>query len=267
MAGPALFPLALGPVLGWPTARALFLLAALAAVLLGWAVHLWRVQALVARTRDLEALVAERTRSLEELQGARLSDPLTGLHNRTFLERAIEADVELATRRHAQDGGAPPDSDLVFLLIDIDGLERIATERGEAASEVVIQRTADVLRDLLRASDLVVRWSRDQFLVVARFVERAGAPALAEKLRAGLATHAFRVMGASRLRLTCSIGFAPFPFSRRAPRGVPWRRVMEAADMALFAAKRAGCDRCVGLDADDAVDPDRVLRDAWARVH
>jgi len=140
--------------------------------------------------------------------------------------------VDLALRRH-EDGDARG-SDLVFLLIDLDHFKRINDSHGHAAGDA-----AAVLREHLRSLDYVVRWGGEEFLMVARFVDRDEAAARA---------------------LTCSIGFAAYPFSRLRPRAVGWERVVEVADLALYAAKRDGRNRWVGFDGSDVEEPEVAVR-------
>jgi diguanylate cyclase (GGDEF)-like protein len=240
-----------------PFARVAFALAALCAA---YALHRARMQRLSMRSRELARLVDERTRDLQEanarIERASLTDPLTGLGNRRFLERQIGSDVEIALRRHE---GGLPESDLVFLLIDVDHFKRVNDTHGHAAGDAVLQGVAAVLREHLRASDHAVRWGGEEFLAVARFVDRGTAGTLGEKLRAAIAETPFLADDGTRIALTCSIGFAAYPLSRRVPRALGWEGVIEAADVALYAAKRGGRNRCVGLDAADAGDPARVV--------
>ncbi|MES1245100.1 MAG: two-component regulator propeller domain-containing protein, partial [Acidobacteriota bacterium] len=169
--------------------------AVLAAAALGLAYSLYRlrVRRLEARSRELERLVRERTRELEEayvkIEEASLTDPLTGLRNRRFLEQAmvIAGDIDLAVRRH--EDGKPEAADLLFLLLDLDHFKSVNDTHGHAAGDAVLVQTATVLRNVLRSSDHVVRWGGEEFLAVIRFVDRGEASNLAEKIRAAIAEH------------------------------------------------------------------------------
>jgi diguanylate cyclase (GGDEF)-like protein len=211
--------------------RALCLLAALA---LAYAIYRLRVRQLEARGRELERLVSERTTELEvayaRIEQASLTDPLTGLHNRRFLEQAIPSDIELATRRG---------EDLIFLLVDLDHFKSVNDTYGHAAGDAVLVQTAQVLRSAFRASDSIVRWGGEEFLVVARFLDRRVAGELAEKLRASIEAHPFALPDGTLLQRTCSIGVAAFPS------GTTWEQTVAHADAALYEAKRGGRNRCV----------------------
>jgi diguanylate cyclase (GGDEF)-like protein len=148
----------------------------------------------------------------------------------------------------------------VFLLLDLDHFKSVNDTHGHAAGDAVLIQTAAVLRATFRAADYVVRWGGEEFLVVARFVDRREAPELAEKLRAAVASHGFRLADGTLLRRTCSIGFAAFPFSVSQPRAVGWEEVVDAADRGLYAAKRSGRNGWVGIEAGEAGDAEIAIR-------
>jgi len=100
-----------------------------------------------------------------------------------------------------------------------------------------------------------VRWGGEEFLIVIRFVDRALAPELAEKVRAAVAAHEFPIPGGTILRRTCSIGATAWPFSRSAIRAVAFEHVVDIADVALYSAKHSGRDAWVTV-ACGAADPE-----------
>lgn len=208
-------------------------LVALAALALAYALYRLRVRRLKERERQLERLVRERTLELavayERIEQASLTDPLTQLGNRRFLEQTLTADAEMASRRG---------EDLVFLLVDLDHFKSVNDTHGHAAGDAVLVQTAGVLRAVFRASDHLVRWGGEEFLVVARFVDRERGPELAEKLRAAVEAHEFALPDGTLLRRTCSIGVAAYPSSQHT-----WEQVVDLADHALYEAKRSGRNR------------------------
>lgn len=213
--------------------RALLVLAA-AGLLYG--AYRLRVRQLHARKRTLEQLVAKRTRELEtayaKIEEASLTDPLTGLRNRRYLEQNIDVDLEISSR-----GGV--ERDLVILMVDLDHFKSVNDRYGHAAGDAVLVELARLLQRTFRASDHVVRWGGEEFLIVARFVDGALAAELAEKLRAAVAEHPFALPDGTVLRRTCSIGVAVWPMAPP----VTWERAVDRADAALYEAKRGGRDR------------------------
>jgi diguanylate cyclase (GGDEF)-like protein len=242
------------------------LLAVLGAALL-FGVYRLRVRQLRARERALEELVARRTSELHdknvqleaaygEIQEASLTDPLTRLRNRRFLEQTIGADVELAAR-----GGV--DRDLVILMIDLDHFKSVNDQYGHAAGDAVLVALAQLLLQTVRTSDTVVRWGGEEFLIVVRFVNRVHAAEVAEKLRSAVAAHPFQLPDGTTIRRTCSIGFAAWPFSPTAPRALSWERVVDLADAALYMSKHGGRDAWTGVvcGAGDPVGAAEAFRE------
>ncbi|MEA2569063.1 MAG: hypothetical protein QOI24_1064 [Acidobacteriota bacterium] len=217
-------------------------LAALAIIALAYGAYRLRVRQLHAREQQLESLVVERTSELAEknrqlgdayvrIEEASLTDPLTRLRNRRYLEQTIHADLALAARG---------EGDLIALLIDLDHFKNVNDAHGHAAGDAVLAQLARLLQQTVRASDVIVRWGGEEFLIVIRFVDRILAGELAEKVRAAVAAHDFLIPGGEVLHRTCSIGVAAWPFSRATPDAVSWERVVDVADGALYAAKRSG---------------------------
>lgn len=198
-----------------------------------------RVRRLHARERRLERLVAARTSELKaayaKIEEASLTDPLTGLRNRRYLEQTIAGDLE---------GGG----DLIVLLIDLDHFKSVNDTYGHAAGDAVLVELARVLRNSVRASDHVVRWGGEEFVIVIRAVARARAGEFAEKLRAAVEAHPFKLPDGTTLRRTCSIGYAAWPEG-----DLSFDRVIDIADEALYEAKRGGRNRAVGATERSAV--------------
>jgi diguanylate cyclase (GGDEF)-like protein len=264
-------------------------LLALFALGLAYLIYRLRVRRLTARGRELERLVRERTqeiarknRELEtayaRIEEASLTDPLTGLRNRRFLEQTLGADLELALRRHENGEGSSGEADLVFLLLDLDHFKSVNDTHGHGAGDAVLVQTAALLRSTTRASDRVVRWGGEEFLVVARFCDRDGASGLAEAIRAAIEAHPFELPDGTVLRRTGSLGFAAFPLSPACPRALGWQEVVGLADLGLYAAKRSGRNRWVGVEVaaegDPAAaverfreDPEAALARREVRVH
>lgn len=228
----------------WAWAAAALGLAAGFALLLRW-----RTGHLLTRQRELEARVRERTQALED---ASLTDPLTGLRNRRYLLERIEADCAAAQRRS---GG--PDADLLFFLVDIDHFKRLNDTHGHAAGDAVLAQIRGRLGAVFRASDTMVRWGGEEFLVAARDSSRRHAAELAERLCQRVAGQAFDTP-AGPLAVTCSVGFAAFPLMPACPAGLGWQEVVAVADAALYAAKRAGRNRWQGVEAVAGDDPQRA---------
>jgi diguanylate cyclase (GGDEF)-like protein len=217
------------------------------------------------RTEALEAATAELHRKSIELEEASLTDPLTGLRNRRFLDRQMPADAALALRQYEplSDGAVAGESeqDLLFFLIDIDHFKRINDAHGHMAGDAVLEQMRGRLQQVFRATDYLVRWGGEEFLIVARGTPRSRAAELAERARQAVASQPFELEGGVRLAQTCSVGFSAFPLCPALPRALDWRSAIDLADAALYDAKEAGRNAWVGLLSADAPSEDVLRQD------
>ena len=260
----------------WQTRWALAL-AVIGAVALVAVIVNMRTRLLLRHRRVLEARVQERTEALEaataaltakslELEEASLTDPLTGLRNRRFLDRQMPADVALALRHYEPTSGAlvaDPDSDqdLLFFLIDIDHFKRINDAHGHMAGDAVLMQMRGRLEQVFRATDYLVRWGGEEFLIVARGTPRRRAAELAERARQAVSVQPFELDGGLRLAQTCSVGFSAFPLCTRLPRALDWHAAIDLADAALYEAKDTGRNAWVGLLDAEAASEDELRQD------
>jgi diguanylate cyclase (GGDEF)-like protein len=236
-------------------------------LLLGLAVQ--RVRRTVNRERDMIELlnltVAERTRQLEranqqllqsnaQLEAATRLDPLTRVSNRRELQDWLARECPALLAQLDADSSADA---LYFFMIDIDNFKRINDDYGHQAGDTALVYCADSLRALCGERDLLVRWGGEEFLLVTRLQRDGAAQALAERLRAAVATHRFS-LEQRELVLTCSIGFAPWPLVAAWPALGDWEQSVGLADRCLYAAKGAGKNAWVGLAAGAAPDRPRV---------
>ncbi|HJU41911.1 MAG TPA: two-component regulator propeller domain-containing protein [Vicinamibacterales bacterium] len=250
-------PVTVQPAIHQSTA---FRLSSLLVILVAaYATHHWRVRWIERRGRELEGLVASRTAELRDayarIEEASLTDALTGLRNRRFIQQTVDADAAAVRRLHAGGEAQSGRADLVFFLLDIDHFKQVNDVHGHAAGDAVLVQLADILRGLTRTSDHVARWGGEEFLVVARFTDRNRGAELAEKIRAAVEAHVFRLPDGTELRKTCSLGFAAYPNvgAARGPHdadsaswgGQTWQAAIGIADAALYCAKREGRNRWV----------------------
>jgi diguanylate cyclase (GGDEF)-like protein len=223
-----------------------------------------RTRLLEQRTRDLEALVTARTAELaaanEALRNLSLTDPLTGLHNRRFVDATMNELVARTLRRHTMEAWSLEDPraqnrDIVFLMVDLDNFKPVNDRYGHRAGDMVLQQTAAILRDTVREVDRVVRWGGEEFLVMAIDASLEEAPLMAERLRSRMADHAFDIGDGREIRLSCSVGFACFPVLYLDPGCFSWEQVLNLADQCLYEAKEAGRNRWVGIVPRNDAEP------------
>ena len=152
------------------------------------------------------------------------TDALTGLGN----ARAFEEHLGVETGRAARYG-----EPLSLLAVDVDGLKKINDRHGHHGGDLALQAVGRALRGGARASDLAARVGGDEFALLAPSTPGAAAAALAQRIRALVAAE--RVDG-----LTVSVGVATTEGGVASA-----MRLREAADGALYEAKRRGRDRAV----------------------
>jgi diguanylate cyclase (GGDEF)-like protein len=155
-------------------------------------------------------------------------DGLTEIFNKRKYEE--EADRELARAlRH----GRP----LCLILFDLDDFKLINDNYGHLCGDFVLKRVTSLVREVVRAEQLLARVGGDEFAILAPETEAPGAEALATKLRDRIAGLEYDYCGCT-VSVTCSFGIAQLDPSMDTPDAL-----YEAADKALFLSKRAGRNR------------------------
>jgi diguanylate cyclase (GGDEF)-like protein len=232
------------------------IIAFVATLLLLYAVLQTRTYQLKLRQINLERKVQERTIALEQ---ASLTDPLTGMRNRRFLSRHIDADINLAVRKYAGFGRhgteRPTDADLIFFLIDLDHFKDVNDQLGHAAGDAILMQLKERFSTVFRDTDYMVRWGGEEFLMVARATDRSFAMELAERVRHAVSATPFRLDDGSQISKTCSVGYSCFPLSPTHPALLDWSTTINVADTALYDAKTKGRNAYVGiLDTGDLAE-------------
>ena len=183
--------------------------------------------ALAAQVKEIELLN-------QKLSEQAIRDPLTALHNRRYLDETIARDMARVGR-----AGLP----LTVAALDIDHFKMINDTHGHASGDKVLQRMADVLRENVRASDLVCRSGGEEFVVVMPGATVNAALERAEGWRVTFASTPVPVRDGVAVSCTVSIGVA-LHHSRRETFGA----CLDRADTALYAAKRAGRNRVANAE-------------------
>ncbi len=106
---------------------------------------------------------------------------------------------------------------------------------------------------VVRKSDVLVRWGGEEFLIMSRSADPGGTAAFCERILNIMSSEAFDLGHGVQVRKTCSVGWAPFPWSRGAYEAVCAEESIELADTALYRAKAAGRNQGVGILPSDGV--------------
>ena len=178
------------------------------------------------------ASTVEAKRLLDASRESALRDPMTGLHNRRFLEEYV-ATLESTTRRHQ--------ARLAVLLLDLDHFKSVNDTWGHDAGDRVLKALAKVLEaQVVRTSDLVIRFGGEEFLVILKENESAFGASMAERIRSAVENLQIPIDDDTTLCRTLSIGVAKFPDD-----GDEIWAVIKHADQALYQAKAEGRNRVV----------------------
>ena len=186
-----------------------------------------RVRTQIKRKRHSDLL---RTRLEESVEFA-ITDALTGLHNRRYMEGHLRTLVQESLTT---------DRPLSVLIADIDFFKKINDTYGHDAGDHVLREFAGRFRRNTRGVDLACRLGGEEFVTIMPDTTMEKAYQVAERLRACVAAEPFRVNATTLLPVTASVGIAMLERSNDTP-----ETIFKRADVALYAAKREGRNRVV----------------------
>ncbi len=155
-------------------------------------------------------------------------DGLTQISNKRKFEEEAVREVARARRYNRP---------LSLLLFDVDHFKAVNDERGHLCGDFVLKEVVRLVSDFFRKEQVFARVGGDEFAVLTPEAHIEGAKILGERLRSRVANHEFDYAGTT-FRVTCSFGIAELGPEMKSP-----EELYEAADRALYGAKRAGRDK------------------------
>lgn len=183
-----------------------------------WIGQLMRLNKKIARAHnDLEI----KSRELERMS---VTDPLTGLCNRRYIDNRLDAEIVRHVRYNHQ---------LSVILIDLDNFKKVNDVFGHQAGDVVLVKFAEILTKCIRDSDVAGRWGGEEFLIISPENDEKGASVQAENIRKELSFVSFALSG----RQTASFGIAVLQ------PGEDSEDLIRRADAAMYKAKENGRNR------------------------
>jgi two-component system, cell cycle response regulator len=187
-----------------------------------------RVRTQIKRRRYTDQLRDNVQNSIE----AAITDALTGLHNRRYMETHLATLAEQASSR-----GKP----LALMMLDIDYFKSINDNYGHDAGDDVLREFAVRIRKSIRGIDLACRYGGEEFVIVMPETDLHVAGMIAERLRRAIAGEPFAInKGSKRITVTISVGLSTLE-----RKGEAVSDVLKRADDALYRAKHDGRNRVV----------------------
>jgi two-component system cell cycle response regulator len=187
-----------------------------------------RVRTQIKRRRYTDQLRDNVQNSIE----AAITDALTGLHNRRYMETHLATLAEQASSR-----GKP----LALMMLDIDYFKSINDSYGHDAGDDVLREFAVRIRKSIRGIDLACRYGGEEFVIVMPETDLHVAGMIAERLRRAIAGEPFAInKGSKRITVTISVGLSTLE-----RKGEAVSDVLKRADDALYRAKHDGRNRVV----------------------
>jgi len=180
----------------------------------------------------LFAAALDNLRRFARTEELSITDGLTGVYNYRYLRSALDREVARAKRFREE---------FSVIMLDVDHLKEYNDVHGHLQGSEVLRRLAQVVLAELRASDTLAKYGGDEFVVILPQTRREGARILAERIRAAVVASEFPGEE-DGVRITTSMGIAQFPDD-----GETTRDLLEAADRALYEAKRTGRNRVAAV--------------------
>ena len=176
-----------------------------------------------------QAVVAlENARLHRIVERQALVDGLTGLANRRQADETLAGELARAERM-----GGP----VGLILADVDDFKAVNDRHGHPTGDMVLRDLAETLRETVREIDTAARWGGEEFAVILPGTDLEGAAQLAERLRVALSDREILSADGEPLHVTASFGAAASETT------TTLAQLIDAADEALYRAKRAGKDR------------------------
>jgi len=191
-------------------------------------------------TITLSLQTAVDLRRIDLLESENITDPLTKVHNRRYLDRRLAEEVARSARYAL---------DLSVLMLDIDHFKQVNDRYGHQAGDVTLTTLGGLIKSALRDLDVVARYGGEEFMVICTNTAVDGAALVAERLRHLVESQPIEIAGDSgtsqTIQISISIGVAGLSA------GVDSQeKLVQAADRALYRAKEQGRNRVIVAAAE-----------------
>jgi diguanylate cyclase (GGDEF)-like protein len=186
----------------------------------------------VEHMASIIAICLENVISNEMLKYIGLTDALTGVYNRRYIDRRLLEEIARARRQERP---------LSVLYIDIDHFKQVNDSVGHQGGDEVLREVATRIKAELRISDALARFGGEEFVVLLIDADRQSAGMVAERIRGGVAGTTVELAGGEMVVVTVSVGVATLDGRRsEQPMEAVAQQLLAAADGALYQAKQGG---------------------------
>ncbi|NVM75840.1 diguanylate cyclase (GGDEF)-like protein [Duganella sp. SG902] len=185
------------------------------------------------------AICLENVISNEMLKYIGLTDSLTGVYNRRYIDRRLLEEIARARRQQYP---------ISFMYIDIDHFKRVNDTVGHGGGDEVLREVAGRIKNELRSSDALARFGGEEFVVLLIDANLESAAFVAERIRASVAGSMITLSPELQLSVTVSIGVACLEvgMAEGEPEAIA-RALIERADELLYDAKENGRNRVIAV--------------------
>ena len=178
--------------------------------------------------RILEIMVNEKTQELEKLlqqtMVLAITDKLTGLYNRLEIDKRLDEAIA-GFKRYG--------TAFSVLIVDVDNFKRVNDVFGHQKGDWCLQKTAEILKERMRKTDVLGRWGGEEFIVICPNTHLAESVLLGESIRKAIEEESFDIEG----NYTVSIGISSVQKDDEA------NCIIKRADENLYLAKSKGRNR------------------------
>ena len=200
------------------------------------------------RLATIVAICLENATNLERLKRVGLTDSLTGVNNRRFFDQRLIEETARAQRTNEP---------LACLFMDVDHFKAVNDQHGHQLGDQVLRKIAGLIREQLRASDVLGRYGGEEFSALLVNASNESAMEIAERIRAAIERQSFSTSGDQIMSVTISIGVAALPADcNEVDTGSLSEDLVDRADQAVYQAKHNGRNLVILSEASSLLTED-----------
>jgi len=223
--------------------------------------------------KNMEERIKERTAQLdkanEKLRELSFHDPLTGLYNRRytfqFISRRVSSFIHIKKRlleNIERREISSTDNVIGIFLIDIDHFKDVNDTYGHSAGDSTLVLISNLLKDMIRSDDYLVRWGGEEFLIILFDTKREYLDVFSKEVLERVRETPFKISNSINIHKTCSLGCVDIPLDPSNPDLLNMEQMINLSDYALYYAKEHGRNCGVHLKYKETAKLDKhIIKD------